>query len=132
MANRFVHAEETTMPVVPTVPGPSDPDLQRLITAASEDLADRVSIPADQIEVLDAAAVVWPDAALGCPQPGMRYKQVPVDGALIRLRAKGQVYEYHSGGRRGLFLCERPLEAQSDTPPRTDRQPPPPPGSLRD
>jgi len=72
---------------------------------AQKDLAHRLSVPIDQIEVLEAKSVVWPDASLGCPQRGMRYKQVPVDGVLIRLQAHGQVHEYHGGGRRGLFLC---------------------------
>lgn len=129
MTNQPMLDEEMTMLVIPTIPTPSDPDLKKLITQANGDLAGRVSVPVDQIEVLEARAVVWPDASLGCPQPGMRYKQVPVDGALIRLRANGQVYEYHRGGSRGLFLCEQPLKVQKGTPPQIDLLPP---GSPRD
>ncbi len=99
------------MPARSTGPTPREHGLERLIAQAVDDLAGRISVPVDQIEVLEARAVIWPDAGLGCPQPGMRYKQVPVDGALIRLRAGSRVYEYHSGGGRGLFLCERPREA---------------------
>jgi hypothetical protein len=33
--------------------------------------------------------------------------QVPEDGLLIRLQAGDQTYEYHSGGFRDPFLCER-------------------------
>lgn len=101
---------------MPTMKTPPDPDLETLIAEAAEDLAGRISVPVDQIEVLEARAVVWPDASLGCPQPGMRYKQVPTDGALIRLRARGHVYAYHRGGRRGLFLCEQP--GGKDPPPQ--------------
>ena len=79
--------------------------MENLVIQAREDLAHRLSIPIDQIEVLEARSVVWPDAGLGCPQPGMRYKQVQMDGVLIRLQANGQVYEYHGGGGRRLFLC---------------------------
>jgi hypothetical protein len=93
------------MPDTPTSSTPYSSYIANLLIQAKEDLVNRLSIPIDQIEVLEARSVVWPDAGLGCPQPGMRYKQVPVDGALIRLQANGQVYEYHSGGRRGLFLC---------------------------
>ena len=57
--------------------------------------------------VVDVGEVLWPDASLGCPQPGMKYKQVPQDGALIILQVAGKVYEYHVGGGRGLFLCEQ-------------------------
>ena len=79
--------------------------MENLVIQAKEDLAHRLSMPIDRIQVLEARSVVWPDASLGCPQPGMRYKQVPVDGVLIRLKTDGQVYEYHGGGGRGLFLC---------------------------
>jgi hypothetical protein len=37
----------------------------------------------------------------------MAYKQIPYDGALIILQAQEKAYEYHSGGSRGLFLCEK-------------------------
>ena len=106
MIEQQILNEEGTMPDTPTSPTPYGSDMEDLVIQAKEDLADRLSIPVDQIEVLEATSVVWPDASLGCPQPDMRYKQVPVDGVLIRLQAKGQVYEYHSGGSRGLFLCQ--------------------------
>jgi hypothetical protein len=106
MIEQQVLNEEETMPGTPTSPIPYGSDMEDLVIQAKEDLAERLSIPIDQIEVLEATSVVWPDASLGCPQPDMRYKQVQVDGALIRLQGKGQVYEYHSGGTRGLFLCQ--------------------------
>ncbi len=106
------------MTVQPNIPSPPEPGLAPLLTQAKEDLAQRLSVPVDQIEVLEARAVVWPDASLGCPQPGMKYKQVPMDGALIRLVVDGQVYEYHSGGSRDPFLCEQPLKPQKETPPQ--------------
>jgi hypothetical protein len=47
-----------------------------------------------------------------------------VDGALMRLRSGGKVYEYHSGGTRAPFLCEHPAPA----PKRPSETPQPPPG----
>ena len=87
---------------------PSQPasGLERLIDEARADLARRSSVPPETIEVVEAAGVVWPNSAMGCPQPGMAYLQVPSDGAKIVLEAAGRRYEYHYGGRRGLFLCE--------------------------
>jgi hypothetical protein len=84
--------------------------MESLIEKAKEDLAQQLSIPIAQINLVKADEVVWPDASLGCPQPGMKYKQVPEDGALIILQAEGKVYEYHTGGSRGLFLCEKVLK----------------------
>lgn len=87
-----------------------------LVSQAKEDLAERLGIALDQIELLSYEEVVWPDSSLGCPQPGMEYLQVPSDGALIRLSAGGQVYDYHSGGNRGIFLCEQTLKVKPASP----------------
>ncbi|MBN2119395.1 MAG: hypothetical protein JW730_22680 [Anaerolineales bacterium] len=103
-----------TTEMTPTVP--ADPGMQNLIEKAKEDLAQRLNISMTQISVMEAKAVVWPDASIGCPQPGMRYKQVPEDGALIILQVNGITYEYHSGGRRGLFLCQKAAKEPSPPP----------------
>lgn len=108
---------EVTVVESPTILTPSDPGLQKLVLQAREDLAGRLSIEVDQIDLVEVKAVVWPDASLGCPQPGVVYKQVPQDGALIRLRAEGRVFDYHSGGSRGPFLCERTLRIEPQAPP---------------
>lgn len=106
-----------TTEMAPTTP--ADTSLQNLIERAKEDLSQRLNTVLTQIELIEAKAVVWPDASLGCPQPGMLYKQVPEDGALIVLRVNGITYEYHNGGKRGLFLCQK---AQKDPspPPKID------------
>jgi hypothetical protein len=90
--------------------------LQKLVDLAVADLAQRLSIAADQIDVIEVEEVVWPDTSLGCPQPGMRYRQVPMDGLLIRLAVGDQVYDYHSGGGRAPFLCEQTIKAPKVTP----------------
>jgi hypothetical protein len=46
----------------------------------------------------------------------MAYKQVQVDGQLIRLESGGQIFEYHSGGGKPPFLCEKPADAGKPTP----------------
>lgn len=86
-----------------------------LVVQAKQDLADRLGVSLEKIEVLSFEAVVWPDASLGCPQPGMEYIQVPMDGALIRLSIEGHEYDYHSGGNRGVFLCENSLKSTQDS-----------------
>jgi len=105
--------EEETMPSKPETPGPSVPSENRLVTQAKEDLAERLAIAVDQIQLVEFRAVVWPDASLGCPKPGMAYIQVPQDGALIILAVGEKRYEYHSGGARPPFLCEK---AAGETP----------------
>jgi hypothetical protein len=89
-------------------PAPYDPAMEPLVQIARQDLAVRLGIAIDEIEVLEAQGVVWGDTSMGCPHPDMSYLQVPQDGALIRLSASGQVYNYHSGGNRLPFLCDQP------------------------
>jgi hypothetical protein len=96
------------MPTSPTSPLPSDPATSALVEQAIQDLAGRLSLPADQIGFIQFEPVTWSDGSLGCPIPGMEYIQVLVEGYRIRLQADGQEYAYHGGGRRGPFLCENP------------------------
>lgn len=77
------------------------------VDMAKADLAQRLDVGPEAIEVVLVEARVWPDASMGCPQPGMVYTQVPQDGLLIRLQVEGQIYDYHSGGTRDPFLCEQ-------------------------
>ena len=82
--------------------------VDQLVEKAVADLTERLSLERSAIEVLGFEQVSWPDASLGCPQPGMQYRQVPVDGYRILLGAQGREYAYHGDGRRGPFYCARP------------------------
>jgi hypothetical protein len=79
---------------------------ESFVATAVADLAERLGVDPDAVEVVSADAVVWPDAGLGCPAPGMSYAQVQVEGTRIVLAHDGGEYPYHSGGSRGPFLCE--------------------------
>lgn len=83
-----------------------EPAVQKLVDVAIDDLARRLGIGRDGISVTEVRLVIWPDRSLGCPRPGMNYPQVQQDGLLIRLRALGREFSYHSGGTRPPFLCE--------------------------
>lgn len=105
----------TTPEVVPTTQGDttpmpelSNPTVQYLITTATDDLANRISISKDQIQIKEATEVVWPNSSLGCPQPGMVYAEVLTPGYLILLNANNQDYEYHAGKNSEAFYCENP------------------------
>jgi hypothetical protein len=117
-------------PGIPPPPAPGEPGavasgLEGLAQQAVEDLVARTGLDPAAVTVLYAQARTWPNAGLGCPEPGMQYTQVPVDGALIRLRAGGTEYEYHSGGDRPVpFLCEQPARGVTATPdPRLSPRP---------
>lgn len=77
-----------------------------LVAAAKKDLAQRMNIPEDVIQVQAADAVEWPDAGLGCPQPDQEYAQVVTPGYLILLKTEdGQLYAYHTDRRGRMVLC---------------------------
>jgi hypothetical protein len=95
--------EETTVTPSPEI----DPALRTLVDQAVADLATRLKIDASSIVTVSAQAMEWPDGSLGCPQPGMLYTQVMVDGALIQLSVDGTSYSYHSGASGAPFLCQK-------------------------
>jgi len=82
--------------------------LKSLIERAVNDLAQRTNLPIEDIKLLEARPVIWADASLGCPQPGMVYAQVLTPGFLIRLEAEGRTFEYHAGRGTALVWCEHP------------------------
>ncbi len=77
------------------------------VTQAKEDLAKRLSVNPNDIELVSFQTVTWPNGSLGCPQPGMLYTQALVEGYLIRLGASGRVYEYHGPRAGAPFLCDK-------------------------
>ena len=103
---------------------------KRMVIHAKQDLTHRLSIESDQINLLEVRAVTWPDASLGCPQPGRIYNQVQKNGLLIRLEAGGRKYFYHSAGTMKPFLCEE--TSQIAPHPTRGEEFVPPPGSEID
>jgi len=107
LATTTMQGDSPTMPSIHSTPTISD--LQSLIEKAKTDLAQRLSISIDQINGIEAKAVVWSNSSLGCPQPGMVYAEVLTPGYLILVNANGQDYEYHAGKGADIFYCESPL-----------------------
>ncbi len=100
-------ASEDPALITPTLPPPADLVPSSLIDEAKTDLAQRLSLAVDQIILLEASAVTWPDSSLGCPEEGMAYAQVLTPGYLIRLEAGAHQYEYHAS-RGTVFYCQNP------------------------
>jgi hypothetical protein len=90
----------------PSLPTPADSGLQNLIDRTKEDLAGRLALAVDAIEVAELTEVEWSDSSLDCPQPEMSYLPVITPGYRIVLRANGQAYEYHSNRDTYFILCE--------------------------
>ena len=75
--------------------------------AAVNDLAAKLKIASEAVQVVSVSAVDWSDTSLGCPQPGMFYAQVIVQGYKIVLSAGDQQIEYHSDQRGRVVTCSK-------------------------
>jgi hypothetical protein len=98
----------TTEGLLPT-PSSQPADQERdmgLVDQAVTDLARRLGVSDEEIEVLNSESVTWPDGSLGCPEPDRMYTQALVEGHRVVLAHADRVYLYHSGGDQPPFLCE--------------------------
>jgi len=78
--------------------------LIELVGLAKGDLARRLGVGVEEVTLVSAEAVEWPDRSLGNPQPGIVYAQVITPGYKIILSAGGQEYEYHTDQERIVFV----------------------------
>ena len=101
--------EQSDTRQMPTaIPTPADSGLQKLIEKVKTDLAQRLSVSANQINLVEFLEVEWPDSSLGCPDPSLMYTQVITPGYLIRLQAIGRVFEFHTNKRDQIIYCDNP------------------------
>lgn len=87
---------------------PGDEVLAQLIERARARLLEEIDgLSAEDITLVSAEAVDWPDSSLGCPQPGMMYGQVITRGYSIILEADGETYPFHTDAnpQGQLILC---------------------------
>ena len=88
------------------MPEPGRPNPQRaMVNKATQDLAERLEIEADDIEVVEAEEMQWRDSSLGCPAKDGFYLQAITPGYRITLQAKGETYDYHTDTSRTVILC---------------------------
>ncbi|GAA2987155.1 hypothetical protein GCM10010460_24300 [Microbacterium terrae] len=106
-------------PSSPASPSPSLSRFEPVPTASGEaaevpashwdaivaDLASRGVTGEPQL--VSAENVTWPNAALGCPKPGMSYTQALIDGMRVVVTVDGVVYDYRFGTEATPLLCER-------------------------
>ncbi|GAB4514457.1 MAG: hypothetical protein Kow0047_26310 [Anaerolineae bacterium] len=77
------------------------------VRAAVNDWAAKLGISPEQVSVVAVKEVDWPDASLGCPEPGMVYAMVITPGYVIQLRADGQATTYHASVQGRVVECNR-------------------------
>jgi hypothetical protein len=69
---------------------------------AREDLAGRLQVPESEIRTAGVEPMTWPDASLGCPEPGMVYATVETEGWVVRLRHGDREFRYHADNERAI------------------------------
>jgi hypothetical protein len=115
--------EEPPPPGGQDVPGVSDDspdaDLDDGVAVVPVDQAvveagGEFDVPPEDIEVLVAEEVTWPDGALGCPEPDGMYTQALVEGYRIVLEVDGREVHYHGARGEPPFLCEDPQPPVED------------------
>src|SRR5262245_43802731 len=79
---------------------------ENLIEKAKQDLAQRLSVPVDEISLVEVIEMEWADSSLGCPEPDMMYLQVITPSYRILLESNAQVYEYHTNKISNMVYCE--------------------------
>jgi hypothetical protein len=83
------------------------------VLAAVQHLSQQLGVVVEDISVVEVEAVTWPDASLGCPEPGMVYIQILSPGYHVELGVKGSVYVYHTDQEGNAIQC---IESDSKTP----------------
>ncbi len=76
------------------------PEYSPVVDIAKTDLAQRLNISVEQIQLVKQEKVDWSDTSLGYPEAGMMYAQVITPGFRIILKAGDKLYEYHSDYKR--------------------------------
>jgi hypothetical protein len=61
-------------------------------------LTQELGVADSTVTLVSITAVDWPDASLGCPQPGMMYAAVVTPGYELVFDAAGREYRVHASG----------------------------------
>lgn len=96
-----------TLEVMPSPGRPGGPleNMGGLMEAVVLNLTRYLDMQADAVAVVSTESVTWPNGGLGCPEEGMAYAEVMVEGSRITLEADGQTYVYHTSSGGEFVLC---------------------------
>jgi hypothetical protein len=93
---------------------PAGSELREETEAAIADAVETRGVGEDEIEVVSAESVEWPDGAIGCPEDGEMYTQAIVPGYRVVLDVGGEELHYHGAAGEPPFHCEDPQPPVGD------------------
>jgi hypothetical protein len=80
---------------------------QAIVDKVMADMAQRLGVSVDGIEVVSVTPQEWRTSGLGCEQPGQMYLQVITPGLQIVLAAGDATYTYHTDLQGNFILCSQ-------------------------
>jgi len=89
----------------PAVTGEAPAALLERIRA---DVVQRSGATRQEVVIVRDEAVVWPDGSLGCPEPGVAYLQVQIDGYWVVAQVGDMRYDYRVDAEGRFRLCTAP------------------------
>lgn len=101
----------TDMPNAEEESTPIPADLTPAQLAAIQSLVETLSVDVDQIKLVSAEAVTWPDGCMGIVKMGMMCTQAQVPGFRIILEADGKQYEFHTNEDGSVVLLAEDTQA---------------------
>ena len=73
--------------------------------AVVADAALRFKVAASAVVIASAERVTWPDASLGCPEPGQMYTQSLVPGYRLAAKTPQGELRYHADAAGRIVSC---------------------------
>jgi hypothetical protein len=92
-------------PPLPPMSVTDDATMQRMTGTAREALAQDLGVASDMPQLVEREAVTWRDGSLGCPQPGMDYAQVLIEGFRFVFDVEGMRYAVHTDLVSQAVVC---------------------------
>ncbi len=85
-----------------------DDDEAKAVRLATRTLSEHLDIDEASITLDEVMAIDWPNASLGCPEPGRSYAQVIMPGFRVTLTVQDdeRTHRVHVSGTRAV-VCER-------------------------
>jgi hypothetical protein len=78
---------------------------QAILDPILKEAAALAKVSREQMVIVRAQSVIWSDGSLGCPEPGMMYTQILVNGYWVVIEAAGQKYDFRAGSAGNFRLC---------------------------
>jgi len=78
---------------------------EAILNSILNEASKLAGVPARQLVIVRAEAVVWNDGSLGCPEPGMAYTQALIKGYWVLIKAGEQTYDFRVDRGGSFRLC---------------------------